>query len=81
MLFFSSGKLILIQEGSSVNSNWKKGDLGSVWFIDHVTSNLGVFMIEKKNQSYDILVIYVPDSVYLVTHKNISQKDTACYKK
>ena len=30
------------------------GDLGSVGFIDHVTTNLGVFMIEKKS----ILLIF-----------------------
>ena len=55
------------------------GDLGSVWFIDQVTAYLGVLMIERNPSFW--YFSNIPDSIYLVTHKNNSQKDADFYKK
>ena len=56
-----------------------KRDLGSILFINHITTYLDAFMIEKTHP-FVILVIYLILFRYLVTHKNISPQNTAIYK-
>ena len=58
--------------------SFTKRDLGSILFINLITTYFGAFGIEKKHP-FVILEVYLILFTYLVTHKNVSPQNTAFY--